>query len=205
MGKTIAGIGSSGSAVRSCVERLAWSCINLTAGFEHHDERCRVSRIVRNSLQAEVLPIYCFELEIHRLECLRLFLSVVFTASTDWNAGVAGVHGFCFSACNGMTLDHLLKDIRVAFIPLVNPSGMLRRRRSNAQGVDLMRNAPIDAKGKSLSCWGASGFTLFAMVSWQAWPSMQDENQALYEFMQTALKESPFVIYARLPFRLWAS
>jgi hypothetical protein len=31
---------------------------------------------------------------------------------------------------------------RIAFVPLLNPSGMLLRRRSNARGVDLMRNAP---------------------------------------------------------------
>lgn len=46
------------------------------------------------------------------------------------------------------TLNAMLEDLRVVFIPLVNPGGMLLKRRSNPNGVDLMRNAPVDAQGK---------------------------------------------------------
>ncbi|MGZ5780348.1 MAG: M14 family zinc carboxypeptidase [Burkholderiaceae bacterium] len=48
--------------------------------------------------------------------------------------------------------DHLLHEqlnsVRLVFMPIVNPAGMWRCTRSNSQGVDLMRNAPIDAVGK---------------------------------------------------------
>lgn len=40
----------------------------------------------------------------------------------------------------------LLERVRVVFVPIVNPSGVLLGRRSNARGVDLMRNAPVDAE-----------------------------------------------------------
>jgi hypothetical protein len=40
----------------------------------------------------------------------------------------------------------LLEAMRVIFIPLVNPGGMYRGWRANPNGVDLMRNAPVEAE-----------------------------------------------------------
>lgn len=75
---------------------------------------------------------------------------------------VAGVHGLerigsevCLSLLQSFVstlewdrqLQEVLKRIRIFFIPTVNPYGIQHRRRSNANGVDLMRNAPIDAEG----------------------------------------------------------
>lgn len=42
-------------------------------------------------------------------------------------------------------LHQQLSAVRLVFMPLVNPGGMRRGTRSNPNGVDLMRNAPIDA------------------------------------------------------------
>lgn len=41
----------------------------------------------------------------------------------------------------------LLEEVRIFFIPVVNPVGIYKKRRSNPSGVDLMRNAPVDAEG----------------------------------------------------------
>ena len=43
------------------------------------------------------------------------------------------------------TLHRQLETVRLVFMPLVNPGGMLRGTRANPSGVDLMRNAPVDA------------------------------------------------------------
>nr|WP_157400740.1 MULTISPECIES: M14 family zinc carboxypeptidase [Ramlibacter] len=43
------------------------------------------------------------------------------------------------------TLHRQLEQVRLVFMPIVNPEGMLRGTRANAAGVDLMRNAPVDA------------------------------------------------------------
>lgn len=45
-------------------------------------------------------------------------------------------------------LHEQLSAIRLVFVPLVNPGGMLQGTRCNPNGVDLMRNAPIDALEK---------------------------------------------------------
>ena len=39
-----------------------------------------------------------------------------------------------------------LESVRLVFMPLVNPGGMWRGTRANPNGVDLMRNAPIESK-----------------------------------------------------------
>ena len=45
-------------------------------------------------------------------------------------------------------LQKRLESLRLVFMPLVNPGGMLAATRCNPQGVDLMRNAPVDAPAR---------------------------------------------------------
>lgn len=42
-------------------------------------------------------------------------------------------------------LHRQLESLRLVFMPLVNPAGMRRGTRANPNGVDLMRNAPLEA------------------------------------------------------------
>lgn len=46
------------------------------------------------------------------------------------------------------SLHRQLEDVRLVFMPIVNPGGMALGTRANPNGVDLMRNAPVDATGK---------------------------------------------------------
>ena len=43
------------------------------------------------------------------------------------------------------TLQSQLQEVRLVFMPIVNPVGIFLRRRANGNGVDLMRSSPIDA------------------------------------------------------------
>lgn len=47
-----------------------------------------------------------------------------------------------------ITLQRQLEHLRLVFVPAVNPGGMWRRTRANPQGVDLMRNAPLESSEK---------------------------------------------------------
>lgn len=49
-----------------------------------------------------------------------------------------------------VTLRRQLENVRVLFVPIVNPGGMWRGTRANPSGVDLMRNAPVDAQERTL-------------------------------------------------------
>ncbi len=43
-------------------------------------------------------------------------------------------------------LHQQLKGVRLVFMPLVNPGGLLLGTRANPHGIDLMRNAPVEAR-----------------------------------------------------------
>lgn len=45
-----------------------------------------------------------------------------------------------------LSLHQQLESLRLVFLPVVNPGGVLTGSRSNPRGVDLMRNAPQDAE-----------------------------------------------------------
>ena len=44
------------------------------------------------------------------------------------------------------TLHRQLESVRLVFMPIVNPGGMALGTRANPNGVDLMRNAPVEAQ-----------------------------------------------------------
>ncbi|KEA64804.1 Zinc carboxypeptidase-related protein [Marinobacterium lacunae] len=92
-------------------------------------------------------------------------------------------------------LKQTLTEIRLIFLPLLNPVGMARGWRSNGQGVDLMRNAPIDAEMPSP--WLVSGHRLASWLPWyrgNAEQPMQPEAQALCDLVTHQCATSPFVL-----------
>ena len=76
-----------------------------------------------------------------------------------------------------------LKTRRIVVVPIVNPWGMAYRRRSNRNGVDLMRNAPVEAQAAT---WLVGGHRISPKLPWyrgQAEARMELENQALTDFI----------------------
>lgn len=93
------------------------------------------------------------------------------------------------------TLMQMLEKVRLVFMPLVNPGGMLQRTRSNPAGVDLMRNAPVDAdKGVS---WLLGGQRVSRLLPWyrgdESQP-MQPEALALCRAVDERLLPHAFSI-----------
>lgn len=86
------------------------------------------------------------------------------------------------------SLIHMLGQVRLVFMPLVNPGGMRLRTRANPAGVDLMRNAPVDATGKVPFFVG--GQRLSRYLPWyrgRAGRPMQPEAQALCRVVEERL------------------
>ncbi|MBX3587705.1 MAG: DUF2817 domain-containing protein [Ramlibacter sp.] len=91
------------------------------------------------------------------------------------------------------TLHHLLEQVRLVFMPIVNPGGMLRHTRANPNGVDLMRNAPVDAPGPVPFLVG--GQRLSAGLPWYRGARgapMQAESTALCSLVTRELQGRPF-------------
>nr|WP_233259456.1 DUF2817 domain-containing protein [Ramlibacter sp. WS9] len=59
---------------------------------------------------------------------------------------IAWLHSLVMRLRWDESLHELLRKVRLVFMPIVNPGGMLRGTRANPNGVDLMRNAPVDAQ-----------------------------------------------------------
>ena len=93
-----------------------------------------------------------------------------------------------------VTLD-LMQRVRIHILPLVNPVGMYNNTRSNGQGIDLMRNAPIDSQEKTI--WLGGGHRISPLLPWYRGKSgmpMQPEAQALCDFITREVFPAPFSI-----------
>lgn len=88
-----------------------------------------------------------------------------------------------------------LEQVRLVFMPLVNPGGMCRNLRCNPAGIDLMRNAPIDAEEKVPFLLG--GQRISHHLPWyRGKPDepMQIEAEAVCEIVEKYLLPSEFSI-----------
>ncbi|MBC7370684.1 MAG: DUF2817 domain-containing protein [Bdellovibrionaceae bacterium] len=87
-----------------------------------------------------------------------------------------------------------LQNIRVFFIPVVNPIGILKRTRSNPQGVDLMRNSPTEADAAAR--W-VGGQRYSAKLPWyrgDIGQAMQPESMALVAAVEEEIFKSKTAI-----------
>ena len=90
-------------------------------------------------------------------------------------------------------IQHLLSEVRLVFMPIVNPAGMHRKTRANANGVDLMRNAPVQSSERVAFMLG--GQRISRLLPWYrgATPGeMESESQALCDFVREELLPRPF-------------
>lgn len=119
---------------------------------------------------------------------------------------VGGVHGleiigtdvvlaFMQGLAGRLEWDELLKEqlkrSRWVFIPLLNPVGMAIGRRSNGRGIDLMRNAPVEALDKPSFMVGGQ-----RIGKWLPWyrgklgEPMEPECQAVVEWAKREILPS---------------
>ncbi len=91
------------------------------------------------------------------------------------------------------SLHAMLENLRIVFMPVVNPGGMLRHTRANPNGVDLMRNAPVEAGDPVPFLVG--GQRISAGLPWyrgRAGMPMEAESAALCDCVARELQGRPF-------------
>jgi Zinc carboxypeptidase len=91
------------------------------------------------------------------------------------------------------TLHKQLESVRLVFMPIVNPGGMGLGTRANPAGVDLMRNAPVDATEKVPFLIG--GQRISSGIPWYRGPAghpMELESQAVCDVVQSELLARDF-------------
>lgn len=93
------------------------------------------------------------------------------------------------------TLHQQLESVRMVFMPIVNPGGMALGTRANPHGVDLMRNAPLQAHEPVPFLVGGQRWS--ARLPWYQGAKgapMQIENQAICEVIQSEFLTREFAL-----------
>jgi hypothetical protein len=93
------------------------------------------------------------------------------------------------------TLHRQLETVRLVFVPLVNPGGLVRGTRANPNGVDLMRNAPVESSERVPYLIG--GQRISPSLPWYRGAlgsQMQQESEALCRVVRDELLHRPFSI-----------
>ncbi|CAN5471936.1 M14 family metallopeptidase [soil metagenome] len=93
------------------------------------------------------------------------------------------------------TLHRQLDSMRFVFVPLVNPGGLMLGTRANPNGVDLMRNSPVEAADPVP--WFVGGQRVSASLPWyrgKAGAPMQTESTALCQLVEDELLSRPFSV-----------
>ncbi|VTU39712.1 Zinc carboxypeptidase [Variovorax sp. PBL-H6] len=93
------------------------------------------------------------------------------------------------------TLHRQLETMRLVFMPLVNPGGMWLGTRANPNGVDLMRNAPVESKEQVPYLVG--GQRISAKLPWYrgaAGDPMECESAAMCTLVETELLGRPLSV-----------
>lgn len=88
-----------------------------------------------------------------------------------------------------------LESVRFVCVPILNPVGMANQNRGNGNGVDLMRNAPIDAMQPIP--WPFGGQRLTRRIPWyrgKLGAPLEPEAQALCDLVETLCEQSSMVI-----------
>lgn len=168
---------SLGGARLHCAVACEVACDGLQEG-----QRLPVHAITLGSTDPAA-PAVAFVGGVHGLERIGTSVVVAFLHSLvmrlDWDA----------------SLHQLLDRVRLLFMPLVNPGGMLRHTRANPNGVDLMRNSPVDSAEPVPFLVG--GQRLSAGLPWYrgaAGQAMQAESAALCAWIELELRGRPFGI-----------
>ena len=93
------------------------------------------------------------------------------------------------------TLHRQLENVRLVFMPIVNPGGMWMGTRANPNGVDLMRNAPVDAQEQVPFMVGGQRWS--SRMPWyrgRSGESMEIENQAVCEVVTSEMLGRKFSV-----------
>lgn len=169
---------------------------------------------VIETLQSQLKDLARFEILGHSREGeLQLPIYKVSFGSTDPKAPVlgfvGGVHGLerigaqvCLALLRSLShlilwdknTQRILEHMRVFFIPTVNPIGIMKRRRSNPNGIDIMRNAPVEAEGEIPFLLGGHRFS--SRLPWFRGlnPHMEPETQFLVDTVKSEVASSPAAV-----------
>jgi hypothetical protein len=140
--------------------------------------------------RGEYLPVYCIEMGSTSpdVPAVGFFGGIHGVERIGTHVVLSYLHTLIERLHWDDTLAQMLQQVRLVFVPLANPGGMRQKTRCNPAGVDLMRNAPVDAEGKVAFLLG--GQRLSRHLPWyrgRKGDPMQPEAQAVCDVVAQKL------------------
>ena len=155
--------------------RISEICIEKSANFS---EKITLFDLYDIEIEKESKPIFGMFAGVHGIEAI----------------GVKILHEFLRHILEQMSwnesIRELLRSVKIKGIPIVNPSGFRLGTRSNRNGVDLMRNAPIESDVQIPFVGGQRISNMFPWFRgsgvWEA------ENQILLNLLRSGFLHAKF-------------
>jgi hypothetical protein len=160
-------------------------------------ELLRSEVVCEVDFRGERLPVYCLELGATDREApaVGIFGGVHGVERIGSHVAIAFLQTLVERLHWDDTFGQLLEKVRLVFMPLVNPGGMRQNTRCNPAGVDLMRNAPVDAE--TGAPFLLRGHRLSSRLPWYRGPAkapMQPEAQALCRVVEERILPHSFAL-----------
>ena len=148
-------------------------------------------------LGEQCLPVHAFMLGSDKLEApvVGIFGGVHGLERIGAEVVIAYLRSLVMRLRWDETLHRQLETMRLVFVPVINPGGLVRGTRANPNGVDLMRNAPVDAAERVPYLIG--GQRISASLPWYRGvrgSPMEPESDALCRIVTDELLRRPFSI-----------
>lgn len=169
--------------------------LQLDALIHHGQRHLRVSTVHQVPMGELSLPVRVIELgsSAPRVPVIGFFGGIHGVERIGSQVLMSWLHTLIHRLQWDDQLHRRLEQVRLVFMPMINPGGIWKRTRSNPNGVDLMRNAPIDAMGKVPFLVG--GHRISRHLPWYRGRNgapMEAEAQAMIRVVQEKLFPAPF-------------
>ena len=143
----------------------------------------------------DLLPVYALTLgnNAPHIPCVTYVAGIHGLERIGTQVVIAFLEGLLERLKWDRVLAEVLQHVRINILPIINPFGMLNYTRANGQGVDLMRNAPVDSREKTILL--AGGHRISSLLPWyrgKAGQAMQPEAKALCDFIVREVLPAPF-------------
>lgn len=136
-------------------------------------------------------PIHtlCLGTQDKHAPTLAIFAGVHGLERVGTHVALASLQSLLNLATWDRSTQDLLKRVRILFMPIVNPIGMSLRWRANGSGVDIMRNAPIDADSDTKINSLVGGHRYGSWLPWYRGEvgQLEAETRAIIEFSRREL------------------
>ncbi|MCD6060352.1 MAG: zinc carboxypeptidase [Moraxellaceae bacterium] len=170
---------------------------SLYALMDEHGDRLRRDLVLTVDVQGDTFPVWCLEIGSNdlRAPAIGFFGGVHGMERIGTQVLIAWLQTLLERARWDVHYQQLLESVRVVFMPMVNPGGLVLGTRANPAGVDLMRSAPVQAEKRALPLLG--GHRVSPHLPWyrgRVEDPLPPEASALFEVVRARLHPHPFSI-----------